>query len=460
MIKLLPAAFVWLIFLPATFAQTLRQDSLKRWTLNFQFTGISQSHPAFKAPYAGQNSQISEATEAFSVTSTLFIGYRLWQGGAFYVNPEVAGGRGVGKTLGIAGFPNGETFRIGNPEPVPYLARAFFRQHFSLRASGRGDQSKTPTQFKDASANQVNEYIPDHRFTLTVGKFSLADVFDNNSYSHDPRSQFMNWALMSNGAWDYPANTRGYTLGVIGEIITPGLAVRGSATLVPQIANLTDLDFNVNKVNGLVLELEKPILLFKRKGVVRLLIFKNKTRGGVYKTAIDNWVASNYTDSLAINVSDPRDTHGEYIYNGATKYGFGINTEFALSKEVGLFAKYSWNDGKSATWAFAEIDRSLNGGISIKGTRWKRGNDGLGLGFVVNGLSPDHRNFLSVGGYGFMIGDGKLTYGTETIFETYYKASISPSLHLSLNYQLIQNPAYNKDRGPIQLWAIRAHLDY
>ncbi|ADB42747.1 carbohydrate porin [Spirosoma linguale] len=458
MSKSLPIALAWLLYFPPTVAQTLKPDSLNRFVINFQLTGISQSHPAFNAPYGGQNSQISEATEAFSVTSTLFIGYRLWRGGALYVNPEMAGGRGVGKTLGIAGFPNGETFRIGNPEPVPYLARAFFRQHFSLR--GRGDQARTPTQFKGASLNQVAEYVPDHRFTLTVGKFSLADVFDGNSYSHDPRSQFMNWALMSNGAWDYPANTRGYTLGIIGELVTPRIALRASGALVPQIANLSQLDFNVSKVNGFVLEVEKPVLVFKRKGIIRLLVFNNKTRGGVYKTAIDKWVASGYTDSLSVNVSDPRDAQGAYIYNGATKYGVGINTELALSKDVGIFAKYSWNDGRSASWVFAEIDRSLNGGISIKGARWKRGNDVFGAGLVINGLSPDHRDFLSVGGYGFMIGDGKLTYGTENIFETYYKATINSSLHLSLNYQLIQNPAYNKDRGPIQLWALRVHVDY
>lgn len=459
MVKLSALFFIWLLYVPITQAQ-FRQDSLKRWTINFQFTGISQIHLAFNAPYSGQNSQISEATEAFSVTSTLFIGYRLWPGGGLYVNPEVAGGRGVGKTLGIAGFPNGEAFRIGNPEPVPYLARAFFRQHFPLRAKRSVRQQPPLVQFRDASANQIPEFVPTHRLTLTIGKFSLADVFDGNTYSHDSRSQFMNWSLMSNGAWDYPANTRGYTLGVIGEIITPSFAIRGAATLVPQIANLNQLDFKVNKVYGLVFELEKPVVVLNYKGVIRMLIFKNKTRGGIYKTAINQWITSQYTDSLAINVSDPRDKNGDYIYNGATKYGFGINTELALSKEVGLFAKYSWNDGRSATWAFAEIDRSLNGGVSIKGAWWKRQQDILGIGLVVNGLSPDHRDFLSVGGYGFMIGDGKLTYGFEHIVETYYKAIINPALQLSLNYQLIQNPAYNKDRGPIHLWAIRFHFDY
>lgn len=190
--------------------------------------------------------------------------------------------------------------------------------------------------------------------------------------------------------------------------------------------------------------MEKPVLVVKRKGTIRLLIFHNKTRGSIYRTAIANWVGSHFSDSLAINVSDPRDAQGAYIYNGATKYGFGINTEVALSKNVGIFAKYGWNDGKSASWAFAEIDRSLNSGISVRGAGWKRENDVFGAGFVINGISPAHRDFLNVGGYGFMLGDGKLPYGTETIFETYYKATVNSALHLSLNYQLVQNPAYNK----------------
>jgi high affinity Mn2+ porin len=423
-------------------AQNTVADSTQIWSKHFQLTVIDQSHTSFNAAYSGVNSLNTASEEALSVTTTLFIGHKLWKNAAVYFNPEVSGGRGVSNALGVAGFPNGETFRIGSPAPALYLARLFYRQYIPL-TGGRG--------LVDDDINQLKEYVPEKRLVITVGKFALSDMFDNNNYSHDPRSQFMNWALMSNGAWDYPANTRGYTDGIALEYINPSWAVRVAGTLEPTYANGPDLDYNYFKAHGQTVELAKNTTLSGHKGVIRLLAFRNVTKAPAYRDVINNYL--NKTD-VSLNALDG-------TTYGAVKYGFGLNAEQELTKDIGAFFRAGWNDGQTATWAFTEIDQNISLGLSYKGSKWGRPDDVFGLAADVHGISKDHRDFLAIGGYGFIIGDGKLTnYSNEAIIESYYNAKLDKNIFVSADYQFVANPAYNADRGPVNFFSIRAHMEF
>ncbi|MEO6522545.1 MAG: carbohydrate porin [Mucilaginibacter sp.] len=419
-----------------------KPDSIEKWSTHFQMTVIDQSHPSFKAPYSGDNSLNKDAEEALSLTTTLYIGRKLWKGGAVYFNPEVSGGSGVSSARGIAGFSNGETFRIGNPSPALYMGRLFLRQYIPLSKDA---------ELVESDMNQLKEYVPKKRIVITAGKFALSDIFDANSYSHDPRSQFLNWSLMGNGAWDYPANTRGYTDGVVVEYITPEWEVRAAGTLVGTYANGPDFDYHFWDAHSATVEFTKNMVFNNHKGKVNLLLFRNVTKAPVYRDVINAYL--NHTD-VSLDVINGK-TYGN------VKYGIGVNAEQELNKSLGAFFRASWNDGKTATWAFTEIDRSISLGFSYKGDGWKRPDDVFGVAGVVNGISKDHRDFLAVGGYGFIIGDGKLpNYSTEQIAEVFYNAKLNKNLYLSGDYQFVNNPAYNSDRGPASVFSIRAHVEF
>ena len=428
---------VFTLIATGTRAQIIKDTTeQKNWSLHLQATVIPQYHFDFTAPYSGNNSlQTSEPTRV-SITNTYFIGRRLWKNAAVYFNPEVAGGKGLSGAFGIAGFANGETFRIGSPQLKLYVARIYFEQKFAI-----GDGAS----LNEDDLNQLREYAPAKYISIRAGKFSLADFFDANSYSHDPRTQFFNWSLMSNGAWDYPANTRGYTVGGIIEYHTPGGAVRFAATQEPTYANGPTLDDHIDKSFGLTAEGEKNFTLHGHKAILRLLLFHNKAPMGSYREAIAQ-------NPLSPDIADVR------VYS-KTKSGAGISYEQELGKYTGLFVRAGWNDGKNETWAFTEIDNTLSAGISVDGEKWKRKGDTWALAFVTNGLSDAHRDYLKAGGYGFIVGDGALNYNRETIFETYYSFSI-PLLFVTLSpdYQFVINPAYNKDRGPVHIVALRLHV--
>lgn len=415
-------------------------DSLRdrHWSLHVQATSIWQYHPSFNAPYSGLHSLQQTESGKVSFTSTLYVGRTLWKQATLYFNPEVAGGSGLSSALGIAGFPNGETFRIGSPKLKLYLARLYLEQKFAL--------SKT-TEAATNDLNQVQQHVPAKYIAVRVGKFSIADFFDDNIYSHDPRTQFINWSLMSNGAWDYPANTRGYTVGMVVEYHTPAWATRIAFTQMPTYANGPNLDEHITKAFGLTWEGEKNIHLHNRRGVVRLLLFYNQAGMGNYEEAVKK-------NSIAPDITGVRD-------GPRAKTGAGISLEQEIANNAGIFMRGSWNDGHNETWAFTEIDQSISGGIVWKGAGWSRKNDELGTAVVVNGISAPHRDYLAAGGYGFMIGDGKLNYGHEAILEAYYKFSI-PKLFLSISpdYQFVLNPGYNKDRGPVHVIGVRAHVEW
>ena len=433
---------------PAAAGQTPAQSpaaapgTARNWSLHFQQTLIKQWHNDLTTPYTGEYSLADRESAKLSFTSTLFIGRRLWKGASLYFNPEVAGGSGLSGARGIAGFPNGETFRIGDPSPSLYLARLYLRQVFAL-GSGADTQ--------EDDINQLAGPRPRRYFAVNLGKISVADYFDQNSYSHDPRTQFLNWSLMSAGAWDYPANTRGYTAGAVLEYVTPGFALRLASTLMPTLANGPVLDFHYGSAHAETLELTKSYKLGGRAGTVRALGFRNVAAMATYRSA----VAVAQATGARPDVETVRRA-------GHTKMGFGLNAEQEISKNVGLFARLSYNDGKNETWAFTEIDHSTSLGVVSTGARWRRPDDRLGAAVVVNGISPEHRAYLAAGGYGFIIGDGALTYGLERISEVYYSIAL-PRYHVTISpdYQLVLNPAYNRARsGPVHIAAVRLHIKF
>jgi high affinity Mn2+ porin len=416
------------------------QDTLKnqRFNLHFQQTIITQYKPGFSAPYTGNNSLLTGEETQTSLTTTLFGGARLWKGMEAYFNPEMSGGAGLSKTLGIAGFPNGETFRVGSAEPKIYIARLYFTQNFEW-----GNDK----EYINDDVNQLAGLKSKRYLKVTVGKFGMADFFDGNEFSHDARSQFMNWSLMDNAAWDYPANTRGYVLGGIAELGQPTWALRFGFTMTTTTANGAIWDERVSRANTQTLEYEKRYALGGQKGTLRLLAFRNNGKMGVYRDAINQ--SPNAPDV------DATQAYGRH------KYGFGISADQYLTNDFGVFAKASYNDGKTETWAFTEIDRSLSLGAVLKGSSWERKDDELGLAFVGNGISKDHKDYLAAGGYGFIIGDGRLNYSPELVAEVYYKLNAyQHKLWLSPDYQFIDNPAYNKDRGPVNVFSLRAHVEF
>ena len=412
------------------------------WSSHFQFTGILQGHPGFNAPYSGKNSLANAHERAYSVTATLYFGRKLWEGASVYFNPEMAGGKGVGSTLGIAGFTNGETFRIGDPEPTVYIGRIFLRQNINL--------DKDHFEELDDDANHVKEKVSTSRLVLSAGKFGEADFFDNNNVSHDPRSDFMNWALMDNGAYDYAANTRGYTYGIVAEYIKPGWALRIGTALEPNYANGPELDWHYLKTNSETIEFEKKYSLNKHKGSARLMGYYNVSK------------APNYEDAVAAK-QNGTDTTMDAIFGkkyGSKKIGMGINCDQEFSNSIKAFIRIGWNDGKTASWAFAEIDNSASAGMRIYGKSWKRTDDNIGIAVLSNGISSGHRDFLNNGGYGFMIGDGKLpNYTRENIAELFYQVKLFSNLYATFDYQFVAHPAYNKDRGPVNMFAARVHVE-
>jgi high affinity Mn2+ porin len=418
----------------------------KRYTLHFQETTVSQYRPKFSALYTGDHSQTTNEEWATTLTSTIFAGLKLWPHSQVFINPEIAGGAGLSSAFGIAAFTNGEAFRVGNPKPTIYLARGFFRQLIPLSKE---------REWQDDSENKIQQYIPKKYLSFTLGKVSIADYFDDNSFSHNPRTQFLSWGLMSNGAWDYPANTRGYTPSAIIEFVGPKLELRYGLSMMPVTANGNIMDKNVNKANASTFEVKYKYRLNGRPGKISALAFYNTAFMGSYSEANilsvpDSSNPGGYIDNYSIVASR------QY---GRSKYGYGVNIEQNLTENAGIFMRASYNDGKNETWCFTEIDRALSIGALINVSAWKRNNDRLGLAYCVSGLSPEHKAYLAKGGNGFILGDGKLNYSNEQLFESFYSASfLNGQVTPSLVYQFIMNPAYNKDRGPIHVISVRLHF--
>jgi high affinity Mn2+ porin len=423
-------------------AQDAAQDPVQpeKWSLHFQATSIGQYHGNFISPYSGTFSLQGHPEAEASLTSTLFFGWQVARNTQFYFDPELAGGRGVSSAAGMANFPNGEITRVATATPKPYLARLYVTQDFGFGSARESIES---------DENQLAGSRPTTRYSVTIGRFPVTDFFDNNKYTHDPRTQFMGWGVMYNGAWDYPADTRGYTWGWVHELHTRRWSVRYGSAAMPRVANGLRFDRRLLRDRGDVFEGEVRVKPRGHDGAIRVLGYQNHARMGTYADAV--------------HLADETGTKPDITATrrpGTLKYGFGLNVEQELAKDIGLFARLGWNDGKTESFAFTPIDRLASVGLSVDGARWKRPHDTAATALTVNGLSGVHALYLSRGGLDFMIGDGALRYGPETVSESYYNARLMPGVFAAIDLQHVNNPAYNRDRGPVWIGALRLHVEW
>jgi high affinity Mn2+ porin len=341
---------------------------------------------------------------------------------------------------GLADAPNGELPRVASATPKPYIARLYISHDF-----GFGDA----VEHFDSDENQLAGDRPMVRYTITAGRFSNSDFFDDNNYSHDPRTQFMAWGLMYNGAWDYPADTRGYTWGIVNEFHTRNWSFRYGVTAEPSVANGGRFDRRLFVDQGQTFEEERRYSLRKHPGTIRWLQFMNRTRSGSYVEAV----------KLAEETGTTPDVQA-IRRPGTLKYGTGISWDQELTRDVGVFSRLGWNDGKTEDFAFTAIDRLAEGGVSVKGTSWHRKDDVVASAFAAAGISGVHAVYLAMGGLDFLIGDGKLNYAPEYLWESYYSAHVYRGFFATFDVQHYNNPAYNHDRGPVLVESIRLHIEF
>lgn len=415
---------------------SLMDPESDRWEIHGQTTFLPQGYPSFRAPYSGPNSLTPAPQLQQTWSNSLFLNARLWEGGEVYYNPELLQGFGLNGTLGAGGFPNGEAQKSNFPYPHHNTSRLFMRQTFGFG----GEQEELAS-----GPLQLAEKVDVSRLTLQAGKLSVVDVFDGNSYARDPRKDFMNWSIWSSGAFDYPADKLGLGYGVTAELNQKQWALRSGYFLMDAVSNSNNFDTRVFQRGGYVVELETRYSLFSQPGKLRTLAWLNSAFSGSYRETLNN-------PALNLDIAQSR--------MGRIKYGYVINLEQAVSDELGLFGRWSWNDGKTEIMAFTDIDASLSLGTSIKGARWGRPDDVIGIAGAVNALSRDHRDFIAAGGLGPLIGDGRLNYRRERILETYYAFALNKAVTLTADYQFITNPAYNADRGPVHVFSGRLHGEF
>lgn len=407
-----------------------------RWEIHGQSTYLPQGYPSFPALYSGPNSLSPSRQAKATWSNSLFLNARLWDGGEVYYNPELLQGFGLDDTVGAAGFPNGEAQKSNFPYPHYNASRLFVRQTFGF---GGEQEELASGQLQLAQKADVS------RLTLQAGKFAVVDVFDGNAYAKDTRRDFMNWSIWAPGAFDYSADRVGLTYGVTAELNQRQWALRGGYFLMVAESNGNHFDTRVGERGQYLLELETRFSLFGRPGKLRTIGWLDSANMGSFRETLDN-------PGLNLDIARTR--------RGRLKYGYVLNVEQAITDDVGLFGRWSWNDGRTETLAFTDIHRSLSGGLSIRGAAWGRSDDVIGIGGAINAISRDYRDFLAAGGLGVLVGDGALNYRKERILETYYAYALNKNLTLTGDYQLIVNPAYNADRGPVSVFSGRLHGEF
>ena len=416
------------------------QDVPEEASAKFQATYVWQGKSPFGAPYSGPHSLSPDREKSYSFTATAALGTRTWTGGEVYFNPEVAQGVPLSGLTGLGGFTNGEIARTSGPNPTFYRARLFARQTWGFGGGSESVQS---------DANQLAGSVDRRRLVLTAGNLAVLDIFDDNRFSHDPRTQFLNWSLMTHGAYDYAADARGYSWGFALEYFHDASTLRAGRFIQPKEPNQLALDPRVFKHYGDQVEIERAYALANRPGKLRILVFRNVARMAGYQDALD----------LAAQAGGAPDINAVRTVE-RVKHGLGLNFEQEISPTVGLFGRASWADGQTETYAFTEIDRSLSGGVSVKGGAFGRARDSLGIAYVRNGLSTAHRDYLGAGGLGFFLGDGALNYRPENILEAYYSLNVAKNTLFSADFQRISNLGYNADRGPATVVSARLHYGF
>jgi high affinity Mn2+ porin len=407
-----------------------------RWEIHGQTTYLPQGYPGFRALYTGPNSLTPAPQTQATWSSSLFLNVRLWEGGELYYNPELLQGFGLNDTVGVAGFPNGEAQKSNFPYPHYNTSRLLLRQTFGFG----GEQEELAS-----APNQLANKVDVSRLTVQAGKFAVMDIFDGNAYAKDTRKDFINWSMWAPGAFDYSADKVGLTYGATAELNQKQWALRAGYFLMVGTSNSNNFDMRVFERGSYVLELETRYSLFSQPGKLRTIAWLNSAYAGSYRETLNN-------PAFDLDIAQTR--------KGRIKYGYVFNLEQALSDDIGLFGRWSWNEGKTEIMAFTDIDASLAAGLSIKGARWGRPDDVIGIGGAINALSKDHRDFIAAGGLGILIGDGALNYRRERIFETYYAFALNKQITLTADYQFIANPAYNADRGPVSVFSGRFHGEF
>jgi high affinity Mn2+ porin len=413
-----------------------------RLWISGQVNIISQWHPAFRSPYQGRNSLSPEAQDASSRVLTLYTGLRLTDLTELLCDVQETGGHGIGEAFGLAGFTNLDVVRNPSLSKAPYIARLMWHQIIPLSHIEENSARTALSLFSK---------LPARRLELRFGKFGIADFFDLNNYGSDSNFQFLNWTVDNNGAYDYAADTRGYTFGAVLEYHDRHGAVRFAEALMPKVANGIHLDADLSRARSENIEVElRGSLLPHHEGILRLLSYVNHANMGSYREAIDNYLAG--LTAIPEITAHPLRT--------STKYGFGANFEQSFNDWFGFFGRWGWNEGRHESYAYTEVDSTVELGAGASGKRWRRKFDRTGFVFVSNGISRDHQQYLALGGYGFLLGDGRLNYGRETIEEVYYTLHFWRGFYPSVGVQHINNPGYNRDRGPVIVPSLRLHVEF
>ena len=413
-----------------------------RFWLSGSANFIFQTHPPFHAPYSGKNSLNPDYEKATSRLLTLYTGVRLNESTELLVDIEEAGGAALTTGLGLAGFTNLDIVRNPQLSKAPYLARGMVHTVIAL------SQDKVENERNPLS---LFEELPRRRLEIRFGKFSTVDFFDQNSVATDTHFQFTNWTTDNNGAYDYAADTRGYTVGLVADYEDRNWGFRFAEALMPKVANGPDLVFRPWQVHAENFEYElRRGFIPGKPGVIRLLAFTNYANMWIYREAVELF------EKGLVAVPDITN-HPWHI---TRKYGFGVNLEQNLAPDVTAFGRFGWDNGKTESFAYTEVDQTFAGGLGAKGAPWHRRFDRAGVAFVTNGICKDHQNYLAKGGYGFLVGDGALNYGRENIVESYYTAHVWRGIYLAPGLQYIVNPGYNRDRGPVLVPSLRGHLEF
>ena len=417
-----------------------------RYWVSGQANIIFQGRLPFHSIYEGPNSFRNSAEYKTSMVGTLYAALRrnrsMRFNTDFIFDLESAGGRGLSQALGLAGFTNLDVVRNPNLGSTPYIARYEIHQVIGLT-------SKTASQQANFFAPAAT--VPERRAEFRIGKMTLPDFFDVNSVGTDSHLQFMNWTVDNNGAWDYAADTRGYTVGGMAEYDDRAWSLRYGLFAMPTVANGIDMDWALSRAHAQNGEFElRRSWVPQRKGVTRLLFYANRAHMGTYREAVQAY----------LNGTDATPNILAHEHSGALKYGFGYNTEQELTANLRVFGRFGWNEGQHESYVYTEVDQTVEAGADYAGNRWRRPQDKVAIAVVSNAIKRDHQNYLRLGGLGFLLGDGNLNYGRENIAESYYTWHAWKGLFYSVDVQHIDDPGYNRDRGPVWVGAVRTHVDF
>lgn len=413
-----------------------------RFWLSGQANFISQYHPTFTSPYQGKNSLTPEAQDATSRLLTLYTGWRPTSTTEFLCDVQEAGGHGLGEALGMAGAFNLDVVRNPALSKAPYIARLMWHQIIPLSKAKEASEQNPYSLFRE---------LPVRRLEIRFGKFSMADFFDQNTYGSDTNFQFMNWTTDNNGAWDYSADTRGFTFGAMVEYHEKAWSLRFAESLMPKVANGINLEADLGEARAENVELElRRRVVGKHEGTLRILSYVNHANMGIYKVAVDNYLEG-FTPTPEIT---------DHPLQTTIKYGFGLNFQQPLNEWMGVFGRWGWNEGKHESFAYTEDDETFQIGVGANGYKWGRRYDRVGLAFVSNGISHEHQQYLAYGGLGFLLGDGRLNYGRENILESFYTLHLWRGIFPAVGLQYAVHPGYNRDRGPVLVPTVRFHFEF